>query len=125
MKLRHLRYFLTLAEFLLFGRAARELNIAQQSLSHQILQLESELNTKLFEISKKRVRLTEAAVLFLEETRQILKHVDRAALIARTGETRMTERLRIGFGYWLDLTKVCEAIKRFDEAHPAIRVELH
>ena len=90
MELRHLRYFLTVAEFLHFGRGAEQLRIAQPSLSHQVLQLESELQTKLFERSKKRVRLTESGQLFLEETRQILEHVDRAALIARSA--RMAQR---------------------------------
>src|SRR5437763_12631181 len=125
MELRHLRYFLAVAESLHFGRAAQQLRIAQPSLSHQILQLESELQTKLFERSKKRVHLTESGQLFLEETRQILEHVDRAALIARTGKGGTTERLRIGFEFWTDLTKVCAAIKRFDDSHPEVRVELH
>lgn len=125
MELRHLRYFATVAEHLHFGRAAQELGIAQPSLSHQILQLESELQTKLFERNKKRVRLTESGVLFLEETHQILEHVDRAALLARTGRGRGTERIRVGFGYWTDLTKLCKAVKRFDESHPNATVELH
>jgi DNA-binding transcriptional LysR family regulator len=125
VELRHLRYFLTVAEFLHFGRAAQQLRIAQPSLSHQIAQLESELQTKLFERSKKRVQLTESGVLFLEETRQILEHVDRAALLARTGKGPGAERLRVGFGQWTDLTKLCTAIKRFDESHPAVRLELY
>ena len=126
MELRHLRYFLTAAEFLHFGRAAQDLRIAQPSLSHQILQLESELQTKLFERSKKRVRLTESGELFLEETRRILEHVDRAALMARTGKGHRTEQLlRIGFGYWTDLNKLCVAVKRFDHSHPTVRVEVH
>src|SRR2546425_11810114 len=62
---------------------------------------------------------------FLEETRQILEHVDRAALIARAGKGRSAERLRIGFGHWTDLTKLCTAVKHFDQSHPAVRVELH
>jgi DNA-binding transcriptional LysR family regulator len=125
MELRHLRYFLSVAELLHFGRAAQQLKIAQPSLSHQILQLESELNTKLFERSKKRVRLTESGVLFLEETRKILERVDRAALLARTGSSRAKEQLRVGFGYWTDLTKVCVAVKRFHQTQAAVRVELY
>ena len=74
MELRHLRYFLAVAESLHFGRAAQQLRIAQPSLSHQISQLESELQTKLFERSKKRVTLTESGQLFLEESRLILEH---------------------------------------------------
>lgn len=125
MELRHLRYFVTTAECLHFGRAAQQLRIAQPSLSQQILQLESELRTKLFERDKKRVRLTEAGVLFLQETRQILQDVDRAALIARAGRDQVTERLRVGFGAWTDVTKVCEAVKHFDDSHPDVHIELY
>jgi DNA-binding transcriptional LysR family regulator len=125
LELRHLRYFLAVAETLHFGRAAQRLRIAQPSLSHQILQLESELNSSLFERSSKGVRLTESGVLFLEETRQILQHVDRAALTARTGKRIGTERLRVGFGHWINMANVCAAIKRFDESHPNVHVELY
>jgi DNA-binding transcriptional LysR family regulator len=125
VELRHLRYFVTVADFLHFGRAAQSLGIAQPSLSHQILQLETELQTKLFERRKKRVQLTESGTRFLEETRQILEHVDRAALIARSGRGPDQERLRLGFGYWTDVMKVCDAIKRFNESHPTVHVELH
>jgi DNA-binding transcriptional LysR family regulator len=125
VELRHLRYFLTVADFLHFGHAAQSLRIAQPSLSHQILQLETELQTKLFERRNKRVRLTESGVRFLEETRQILEHVDRAALIARSGRGQGQERLRVGFGYWTDVMKLCDAIKRFNESHPTVGVELY
>ena len=104
MELRHLRYFLAVAESLHFGRAAQHLHIAQPSLSHQIRQLESELQTKLFERSKKRVTLTESGQLFLEESRLILEHADRAALAARTGKRGETGQVRVGFDYWIDWT---------------------
>jgi DNA-binding transcriptional LysR family regulator len=125
MELRHLRYFVTVAETLHFGRAAQQLRIAQPSLSHQILQLENELQTKLFERSTKRVRLTAAGHRLLQESRQILEHVDRAALITRAGPDSRKERLRIAFGYWTDVGKVCLAIQRFTETHSDVHVELH
>jgi DNA-binding transcriptional LysR family regulator len=125
MELRHLRYFVTVAESLHFGRAAQQLRIAQPSLSHQILQLENELQTKLFERSKKRVTLTDAGHRLLQESRQILEHVERAALITRAGPDRSKERLRIAFGYWTDVVKVCLAIQRFTETHSDVHVELH
>jgi DNA-binding transcriptional LysR family regulator len=124
VELRHLRYFLAVAESLHFGRAAHQLRIAQPSLSHQIRQLESELQTKLFERSKKRVTLTESGQLFLEESRLILEHADRAALTARTGKRRETGQVRVGFDYWIDWTKLGEAVKRFDKAHPTVQVQL-
>src|SRR5579884_3637279 len=124
MELRHLRYFLAVAESLHFGRAAERLRIAQPSLSHQIRQLESELQTKLFERSKKRVTLTASGELFLEESRLILEHADRAALTARTGKRRETGQVRVGFDYWIDLSKLCEAVRRFDQAYPTVHVQL-
>ena len=124
MELRHLRYFLAVAEALHFGRAAQRLRIAQPSLSHQIRQLESELQTKLFERSKKRVALTESGQLFLEESRVILEHADRAAVTARTGKRRETGQVRVGFDYWADWTKLGEAVRRFAKAHPTVHVQL-
>jgi DNA-binding transcriptional LysR family regulator len=124
MELRHLRYFLAVAESLHFGRAAQRLRIAQPSLSQQIRLLESELDTKLFERSKKRVTLTESGQLFLEESRLILEHADRAALNARTGKRRETGQVRVGFDYWIDWTKLGEAVRRFDKAHPTVHVQL-
>jgi DNA-binding transcriptional LysR family regulator len=125
MELRHLRYFVTVAEFLHFGRAAQQLRIAQPSLSHQIRQLESELQTTLFERSTKRVRLTQTGISFLAEARQILEHVDLAALMVRTGRDRSSDRLRVGFGYWTDVTKVCAAVKRFNDSHGAAYIDLY
>jgi|ERR1051326_363013 DNA-binding transcriptional LysR family regulator len=124
MELRHLRYFLAVAESLHFGRAAQQLRIAQPSVSHQIRQLESELQTKLFERSKKHVTLTESGQLFLEESRLILEHADRAALTARTGKRSETGQVRVGFDYWIDWTKLGEAVRRFDKTHPTVHVQL-
>jgi len=72
MEMRHLRYFVAVSEALHFGRAAAQLRIAQPSLSQQIRQLEVELQTTLLQRTKRRVQLTEAGRLFLEEARDIL-----------------------------------------------------
>ena len=84
MELRQLRYFVTLAEELHFGRAAEREHIVQSALSQQVQRLERELGVRLLERSTHHVALTAAGVVFLVEARQILAHVDRAAQAARS-----------------------------------------
>ena len=84
MELRQLRYFVTLAEELHFGRAAAREHIVQSALSQQVQRLERELGVRLLERSTHQVSLTAAGVVFLAEARQILAHTDRAAAIARS-----------------------------------------
>jgi DNA-binding transcriptional LysR family regulator len=83
MELRQLRYFVTLAEELHFGRAAEREHIVQSALSQQVQRLERELGVRLLERSTHHVALTAPGVVFLVEARQILAHADRAAEAAR------------------------------------------
>ena len=83
MELRQLRYFVTLAEELHFGRAAEREHIVQSALSQQVQRLERELGVRLLERSTHHVALTGAGVVFLVEARQILASVDRAVVAAR------------------------------------------
>src|SRR6478609_3032177 len=84
MELRQLRYFVTLAEDLHFGRAAAREHIVQSALSQQIQRLERELGTTLVDRSTHHVRLTTAGQTLLVEARQILTHVERACAATRT-----------------------------------------
>ena len=79
MELRHLRYFIAVAEELNFTRAAEKLHMAQPPLSQQIQQLETQLGFQLFRRTKRTVVLTEAGQVFFEESQKILLQVDRAS----------------------------------------------
>ena len=83
MELRHLRYFVAVAEQLNVRRAARRLHLSQPPLSRQIHDLEDELRTKLFDRSKQRLALTPAGECFLKEARRILSQVQRAVQLAQ------------------------------------------
>jgi DNA-binding transcriptional LysR family regulator len=124
MELRHLRYFVAVAELLHFGKAAAELRIAQPSLSHQIRQLETELQTQLLYRTKRHVQLTEAGRLFLEQAHEILAHTDRATLIARRAVQGTAGRLRVGLAYWMDVTNLIEVVRRLDRREPGTRLEM-
>ena len=95
MELRQLRYFVTLAEELHFGRAAEREHIVQSALSQQVQRLERELGVRLLERSTHHVALTAAGVVFLVEARQILAHVERAAQAARNTASASVP-LRVG-----------------------------
>jgi DNA-binding transcriptional LysR family regulator len=95
MELRQLRYFVTLAEELHFGRAAAREHIVQSALSQQVQRLERELGVRLLERSTHHVGLTAAGVVFLAEARQILTQVDRAAAVARSA-AGAAAALRVG-----------------------------
>lgn len=95
MELRQLRYFVTLAEELHFGRAAEREHIVQSALSQQLQRLERELRVHLVERSTHHVGLTLAGSTFLPEARHILAHVDRAADMARSA-VRSYSAMRVG-----------------------------
>src|ERR1700733_3890672 len=95
MELRQLRYFVTLAEELHFGRAAEREHIVQSALSQQLQRLERELGVRLLERSTHHVSLTAAGAVFLTEARQLLAHADRAAGAARNAATAAAT-LRVG-----------------------------
>jgi DNA-binding transcriptional LysR family regulator len=95
MELRQLRYFLTLAEELHFGRAAAREHIVQSALSQQLQRLERELGVQLVERSTHHVALTAAGAAFLVEVRQIIAQIDRAGQVARSA-AGSSPSLRVG-----------------------------
>jgi len=97
MELRQLRYFVAVAEELHFGRAARRLHMAQPPLSQAIKQLESELGATLLARTSRRVELTDAGRLLLDEARRTLAQADRAATTARLAAQGATGWLRLAF----------------------------
>jgi len=123
MELRHLRYFIAVAESLHFGHAAARLGLAQPSLSHQIQQLEAEIQTVLLRRTKRHVELTEAGRLFLVEARDILARADRAAMIARRVGGRDVQRLRVGFGFCMDQSYIGSVVGTFNARYPDVLVE--
>ena len=97
MELRHLRYFVAVAEELHFGRAATRLRIAQPPLSRQIRDLEREIGTPLFERTSRGVELTPAGTAFLPEARLTLSQAERAQRTALRAARGETGRLRVAF----------------------------
>jgi len=92
MELRHLRYFVAVADELNFTRAARKLHVAQPALSRQIRQLEEELGVKLLDRNHHAVKLTRPGREFLAEARSVLHQSDQAIRNARrSGKSAQTD----------------------------------
>lgn len=126
MELRHLRYFVAVAEELHFTRAAERLHIGQPPLSQQIQALEAELGAQLFERSKRSVRLTEAGRLFLLDARQILALSERAAVTAQRAQRGEAGELRIGFTFSTPFTPYfATVINRYRQQFPHVTLTLH
>jgi DNA-binding transcriptional LysR family regulator len=126
MELRHLRYFIAVAEELHFTRAAERLHIGQPPLSHAIQMLEADIGARLLERSKRWVRLTEAGRLFLADARKILAMAEQAAETARRAERGEAGELRIGFTYSTPLTPLfADVINRYRQEFPQVTLTLH
>src|SRR5947209_12678721 len=97
LELRHLRYFIAVAEELHFGRAARRLGITQPPLSLQIQRLEAELGVTLFERTNRRVQLTPAGKTLLEEGRNVIAEFSGALDAARRAARGETGSLSVAF----------------------------
>jgi DNA-binding transcriptional LysR family regulator len=122
MELRHLRYFVAVAEELSFTRAARKLRVAQPALSRQVRQLEDELGTTLFERNRRETSLTMSGAEFLKEAVALLAHADQAVRTARANSSASS--INIGYVYGLFHSFVPPVIERLRRALPDHAVNL-
>jgi DNA-binding transcriptional LysR family regulator len=118
MELRHLQYFLVLAQDLNFSRAARRLHIAQPSLSQQIRQLERELETELIDRSVRPLRLTNAGQVLLRNASSIVAEAEETAREVRRAGRGEVGRLRIGYSYGGLYDLVLALLRRVRAAWP-------
>jgi DNA-binding transcriptional LysR family regulator len=125
MELRHLRYFVVLAEELHFGRAAARLGISQPPLSQQIRALEADLKAPLFARTNRRVELTAAGRALLVEARATLDQAERAAAVVSQAQRGQIGELRIGFAPSAPLiAPFTTTLLAFREAAPGVRLVL-
>ncbi|KMO43100.1 LysR family transcriptional regulator [Methylobacterium variabile] len=125
MELRHLRYFVAVAESLSFTAAAERLGVSQPPLSQQIRDLEAELGTPLLWRTSRRVALTPAGTAFLDRARAILAQVEEACAQARAVGAGRTGTLDIGLTGSILAGPLGRLIRRFGERYPAVSVRLH
>lgn len=125
MELRHLRYFVVLAEELHFGNAARRLNITQPPLSVNIRQLEESLGARLFERDSRSVRLTPVGAAFLPEAIRVLAQAQAAEDAGRALGAGKAGKVHIAFTSSMLYRGMPEILQAFDVRHPEIELELH
>ena len=125
MELRHLRYFVAVAEELNFTRAAARLHIGQPPLSMQIRDLEGEMGVRLFERTQRRVALTPAGQCLLEHAYRILGGVREAVEAAQRAARGELGELRVGFTSSLPFTDLLpDALHAYRRRFPAVRLQL-
>src|SRR5712672_2371999 len=125
MELRHLRYFLAVAEELNFTRAAKRLNMAQPPLTQQIKALEAEMGVALFDRTGYRVELTDAGHSFVPQVARILADVRNAVAIAKRASLGDVGHVRVGFTESASFNPlVTAAFRNFRVAYPDVEVSL-
>lgn len=122
MELRHLRYFVALAEELHFGRAAEHLHIVQPALSKQISALEKELGVRLFERTRRRVELTEAGQALFTDAVDVLSQIDLATSRARAVGRGESGVLVVGFIPPAMNSVLSTALRTYRDRFPDVRL---
>lgn len=124
MELRHLRYFVTVAEEQNITRAAAKLHLSQPPLSRQIRDLEAELGVALLERTARSVRLTEAGRVFIDEARAVLQRVDEACQVVRAVAAGVKGELVVGYAPSPTVEILPRTLRAFQAAVPGVRVGL-
>jgi DNA-binding transcriptional LysR family regulator len=122
MELRHLRYFVAVAEELHFRRAAERLHVAQPAVSEQVRKLEDELEVRLFDRTQRSVALTDAGAALLTEAYRVLRQAEAARLAARSASDR--PGLRIGYVPTALLASIPRTLRRLVASTPNLRATL-
>jgi LysR family transcriptional regulator, cyn operon transcriptional activator len=122
MELRHLRYFVALADCLNFTRAAERVHVTQSTLSHQVRQLENELGHDLFDRLGKRVVLTESGESFLGYASKALREVDQGLGELMRAPDELSGEVRIGATHTFNIGFVPECLAAFMEKYPTVKV---
>jgi LysR family transcriptional regulator, hca operon transcriptional activator len=125
MELRHLRYFVAVAEELNFTRAAQRLNTAQPSLSQQIRHLEAELGLPLLARTKRSVTLTEGGRVFLADARRILAQLDGAAHRAAQAQQGKFVEVSIGIVPAAEIKILPKLVPLLERSRPGVRWAFH
>ncbi len=124
LELRHLRYFVAVAEELNFSRAAERLHIAQPALSAQIRALERHVGCELFRRTTRRVELTANGEMLLGDARVILATADSAVAKLQAAARGERGQLRVGFVAHGAGELSTELLRRFADAYPSVETEL-
>ncbi len=122
MELRHLRYFLALANSLNFTRAAERVHVTQSTLSHQIRQLEQEIGQPLFERVGKRVLMTDTGHAFVPYARRALQEIDLGLADLKQSRQALTGEVRIGATHTFNQSFIPQCVASFLQRHPTVKV---
>src|SRR5712692_4429863 len=125
MELRHLRYFLAVAEALNFTKASARLRVAQPALSRQMTDLEEEIGVDLLKRSPRGVTLTAEGKLFLVEVRELLKRADESVEKVRALARGEYGELHVGYAPSPTVEVLPPALAAFQKTVPRVKVLLH
>src|SRR5246127_2069086 len=125
VELRHLRYFVAVAEMENVSRAALKLHVSQPALSRQIRDLEDELGFSLLERTAKSVRLTDAGRAFLDDARALSQNADEAVTKARAAASAEPTELHVGYSPMPTAEILPKTLRAFQQAMPNVHVRSH